>query len=254
MKTILQILIGVIVVCVGLYGVVISKKEVSNEAPVKEEVVFQVYKTIDKQRKGERLKFGDVKIASISESEAKSIGVNEDEVFDINSQFHYKMDLRSDQYLLRQHVTSPTDPDFVDYIISPGYVPYTIKVANQSIINGSGIYSGSVVDILVQFKRNTNREKSNIKIRPLLSKIKVLGVAYSAVDTDTDTDTDTELTLELDREQLSLLIVAMSEANIYIYRSVDSESIEPVIDNGYYELFPEFKYVNELRAGKNTIN
>ncbi|MDD9158204.1 Flp pilus assembly protein CpaB [Aliivibrio sp. S4TY2] len=262
MKTKLIILLAVVTIFFGLYGLVNSLS--LSPPPLKEIMPNKVVKLkLWRLKKdvvsGEEIDQRTLALGLVSESKANELGFDENVSIDTKPGVVFRNALSEGSYISMNDVITPDQDGYINYVIAPERIPFPISVDPSSVIGGV-ISANSFVDILAlaspqQSKYNSkNSLRQGVSITPIFNRVKVLQVKESVLENSRDSDQTQTVTLilELTREQAAKMIVAKKIADIEVYKSVgDYDPSELHADAG--DILSDFNAITEYRANDVTI-
>ncbi|OLQ86344.1 Flp pilus assembly protein CpaB [Vibrio panuliri] len=265
MRSKIILLVAVIAIAGGLFGVFFSNTEPSvadmpQEVAAEKAVYYKSF-VLAKERvsKGQVIHNSDFKIVKLSESEANAVGLDDDEVFEYAPGSIYMHDMQQGQTVYFRDIVQPSDSEYVNLIIDKNHVPFPIKVSPTSIVGGV-INPGSNVDILAltgDGKADNEfgaTRKENISISPVLVNVKVLKVEVKQVESPYSNNMldESYLILELNRKQVAILTIAQTISTIEVHKSVGNYPLTELQANAG-DVLPDFKAIKELRANKVAV-
>lgn len=264
MQSRILLVVALIAISVGLFGIFLSQKSES-EAPVaKKEVVEKFVKiyVIAKANveKGQVVQKSDFKILKLTEKQANDKGFDKDSLISFEQGSVYRNRMRRDDSVYSDSISQPNDSDYIDLILEENHIPYPIEVSPLSIVGGV-INPGSYVDVLaLAGVKGSQRDlvkskREQVSISPILLNIKVLKANLKRGDSVKKSKIEEEsfLILELDRQQVAILKVAENISKIEIHKSLGNYPASKLnADAG--DVLPDFKAIKELRASKVAIN
>ncbi|MFA0412219.1 Flp pilus assembly protein CpaB [Vibrio renipiscarius] len=266
MRSKLFIFIAMMAIGVGVFGLLSPNESTAVVAEVKTvekpAVLYKIYRIAKSQvKKGQVVNPSDLEIVTISESEAHSLGFDDDALFDYESGSVYKRDFFKGDIFNLSYIAEPSSPEYIDTVISKNNVPYPVKVSLDSIIGGV-ISSGDNIDILAltgDFAINSElspQNKEQISLTPILTNIRVLKVEQDAPfisRSGNSEQMENYLIVELDRKQVALLTIAKKIAQIEVHKSIGNYLPNEIQANSG-DVLPDFKAIKELRASEIVVN
>lgn len=264
MRSKMLMLIAFVAIAAGVFGLLLSKSEPMPEIKVAEqapEIFFKSYVLANGNvTKGEQVNRADFKIVKLSENEANQKGFDQDALFDFEHGSIYRTDLTEGQSVFATDVIQPSQPNYIEFILAKGHVPYPIEVSPSAIVGGV-INIGSYVDILaLTGKQNTDPEsekkkQKQVSISPVLTNVKVLKITVENIDSGFGQGEieQSYLILELDRKQVAVLTIAKNISAIEVHKSIGNYSLTELEANAG-DVLPDFKAIKELRAEQVVVN
>jgi pilus assembly protein CpaB len=267
-----KLILGVAVIAIifGLYGLAgkLTPQQSSVESSKKETRPVKMYSVW--QLKNDTQRAGSVdkthlRRLKLSEEDAQALNIYEDMLFEYPVGSLYRSSMSVGDILFKTDIVTPNSPDFLDYSLTDGHVPYPLKVSPEAVVGGV-IRANSYIDILaltgpvteasIEVGSSVSARGKAISISPVLMGVKVLRVDQTLIeDASTkkqEVNPDTHLILELNRKQVSVLSVAKQIATLEVHKSVGNyKPAELSADAG--DVLPGFKSVIEYRADAITI-
>ncbi len=152
-------------------------------------------------------------------------------------------------------VVAPNSPEFIDLIITPGYIPYSY-LANTEAVYGGLIKVGDFVDIvsLTSLKQNLAHGEvmtdfRGVTVNPLLIRRRVLQVEAPTLEGKARTEVN--VVLELTKEDVAKMVIAKRIGLLELHKSMSADS-QHHADTG--DVLPDFFSVTELRGNARSIN
>lgn len=266
MKKIILLSISGMAILFGLYGLAGSLTKPQPQPvdkAVEAEKIIVLWQLKHDVVKGQTVTRDDIELKRVKESQANALGVEKDMVLEFESGSIYRQPLRQGDLAFPERIIAPDEEGYVDLVIAPNRVPYTIKVQPELIVGGV-ITNGSNIDVLslslpteysIETAENEAVRKRNMFVTPILIGVKVLQVNKSLVEGSRNTPpvTEVSLTLELTRKQVATLTVAKRISELEVHKSIgEYQQSDLHADAG--DVLSNFKSVVEYRADNVTIN
>ncbi|EKO3616479.1 Flp pilus assembly protein CpaB [Vibrio metschnikovii] len=204
----------------------------------------------------------DLELRRIPEPEALALGVDADIKLEFVTNLRAAHTIQAGDVVWPESLLAPNHAGYMDLILTPNYVPFSIQVSEQSIIGGV-IRPGSLVDILAlsSLKQNlandaTVRSFETVSLTPILMGVKVL-----QVDTPNQTNSSrgevigpaqANVIVELTRKQVATLTIARHIAQLEIHLSTGNSSASELSANAG-DVLTDYKAIQEFRAGAATV-
>lgn len=204
----------------------------------------------------------DLELRRITEPEALALGVDADIKLEFVTNLRAAHTIQAGDVVWPESLLAPNHAGYMDLILTPNYVPFSIQVSEQSIIGGV-IRPGSLVDILAlsSLKQNlandaTVRSFETVSLTPILMGVKVL-----QVDTPNQTNSSrgevigpaqANVIVELTRKQVATLTIARHIAQLEIHLSTGNSSASELSANAG-DVLTDYKAIQEFRAGAATV-
>ncbi|WP_332396654.1 Flp pilus assembly protein CpaB [Vibrio metschnikovii] len=204
----------------------------------------------------------DLELRRIPEPEALALGVDADIKLEFVTNLRAAHTIQAGDVVWPESLLAPNHAGYMDLILTPNHVPFSIQVSEQSIIGGV-IRPGSLVDILAlsSLKQNlandaTVRCFETVSLTPILMGVKVL-----QVDTPNQTNssrgevigpTQANVIVELTRKQVATLTIARHIAQLEIHLSTGNSSASELSANAG-DVLTDYKAIQEFRAGAATV-
>ncbi|EGU38677.1 Flp pilus assembly protein CpaB [Vibrio scophthalmi] len=264
MRSKILMLIALVAIAAGIFGLLLSKSEPTPEIKVAEqipEIFFKSYVLANGNvTKGGQVNRADFKIVKLSENEANQKGFDQDALFDFEHGSIYRTDLTEGQTVFASDVVQPSQPNYIELTLAKDHVPYPIEVSPSAIVGGV-INIGSYVDILALTghqnpdPESEKQKKKQVSINPVLTNVKVLKISVENIDSGFGQGEIEQnyLILELDRKQVAVLTIAKNISAIEVHKSIGNYSLTELEANAG-DVLPDFKAIKELRAEQIVVN
>ncbi|CAM3794985.1 hypothetical protein VA7868_03096 [Vibrio aerogenes CECT 7868] len=263
MRSKLLMIMAIIAIGAGLAGIFFSGEKTPEpkvsvvKTPPHESVFYKVFRAGSLIKRGAHVHREDLEIVRLSESEARQHGIDGDSLFQLNPQAVYRANQNPGDFVLRQDIVLPDEPEFIGLTIAPDCVPYPVAVDPDAVVGGI-IRSGSYVDVLA-LTGVSNRTSElrhlpakNITINPVLTHIRVLKIEPGEHKIGDREKVQDHLILEVTRKQVAKLMVARQIARLEVYQSAGVASAKELRANAG-DVLPDFKAVKELRANEIVV-
>ncbi|MCL9780816.1 Flp pilus assembly protein CpaB [Vibrio sp. S4M6] len=263
MKSKILLVIAVVAILVGLYGVAGSLVHKPKPAPQKNPNI-QVWRLKQNVHSGEIISRRMLSVEQVSQKKANELGFTQSVNLAWKQGAVFRQNLNKGSYLSEADLVQPDAPGYIDFVIGKNRVAFPIAIDPNSVVGGV-ITNGSKVDVLAIIgiskssggfapKNSTNK---SITVKPLFIGIKVLQVkkltSKVKIEGDDKSKSQTVVVLELTRKQAVTLTVAQQVSHIKIDRSVGQYTESDLqADSG--DILPHFQDVAEYRADKMQIN
>lgn len=266
MNSKLLILLAVIAIAVGGYGLLTPAAPISSNVQILPESVTSIQRQIWVARsslpKGHIIKRSDLELQKISETQAIELGVDQDLDITFTAGMVLNTATKSGDIVWPEHITRSNQEGYIDLIIAPDRVPFPIIVRSESIVGGV-IHAGSLVDVLAlsSLKQNlandeTVRSFETVSLTPVLLGVRVLQTTTQDVTSESKRDdaksVQSSLVLELTRKQVAKLTIARHIAQVEIHASF-GDSVASDLSANAGDVLTDYKAVQEYRADKTTV-
>ncbi|MZI96011.1 Flp pilus assembly protein CpaB [Vibrio sp. CAIM 722] len=252
---------AVIAIGVGVYGVIGQKQPQPHpETQVKEEKKLTVYLTKSDLKKGHVLTRSDVYLEKWPESKANKYGLDDNLVVNFSGRPLVRRDINSDKLLYRDSLIYQQDPEYVDFVVKPGLIPFPIETNSDAIVGGV-IHANSKVDILALASTSQNLANDHsvntykgVSLTPVLMNIKVLKLTTEKVKNKDQrvNHEKTALILELTPKEVATLTIAKRIAQIEVHLAVKNATAKQLSANAG-DVLESYHAVTEFRAASAIV-
>lgn len=165
-----------------------------------------------------------------------------------------KVDIAPETSVTKQMLVMPDDPEYIDYLITPGMIPYSLTLPSGSNYQ-SILTPGDRVDVVMIAALEQNLASGTqltdfrgLSIGRLLSGLRV--IALSKAGFFKGSSEGGSVVLELNHEQLAKLLLARRVGVLDIHKSTGAE--QPVVRTG--DVLNGYSSVTELRGNRRLVN
>lgn len=271
MNSKLLIVLALLAIAAGGYGlfvpapdpVVVQAPAVVNVQPPPPPVQqWQVWFSRQPIAKGQVISRSDLELRRLPEPEALALGIASDMKLEFVDQMRAVKSIDAGNVVWPEQLLAPHQNGYMELILTPGHVPFSIQVSEQSVIGGV-IRPGTLVDILAlsSLKQNlandvTVRSFETISLTPVLMGVKVLQVNNSAVENSEQLEvtgpSEANVVVELTRKQVATLTIARHIAQLEIHLSTGNSTVSELSANAG-DVLTDYKAIQEFRAGAATV-
>jgi pilus assembly protein CpaB len=259
----LVVLIAVLAIGVGLYGLLQKGPEANSslptqQAPVPEEQ-FAVYVIKQSIRKGGEIKRSNLRIEQWPRQKANQQGIDSDQTLPQGHILLARNTMHAGDVLSADNIVTPASDDYLEYATSTGHVPFPIEVRSDSVVGGV-IQPMGRVDILALSSASADpisRDDApsvvkDISLSPLLMSVKVLKIGALSQGKNRNRTGFTTLILELTNKQVAKLTIAQRIAQLEVHKSLGKAAAKELsADAG--DVLENYRAIHEYRADKATI-
>ncbi|USD40106.1 Flp pilus assembly protein CpaB [Vibrio sp. SCSIO 43135] len=268
MKSRISIVISVMVIGIGLYGVSqnisTNTQQADSTVVAEREEVFTFYELLEPVSQGEALEYSDFKIVTLKQTEANEKGFSESEKIKLAPGSVSRKTLKSGVLVRQTDISNPDDEDYVRIAVKTGSIPYPLEVAN-SAVQGGVISVGSFVDVLAMSTESGpgplaggNHSSNALKtasISDVLRNIKVLKVEKGTNEVENrskSSESKSVVVLELTKQQATE--IALAEVISHLFIQASSPYGDEVIYADSGDVVKNFKAIKEYRAARTEVN
>ena len=239
---------------VGIYGMLAGNNKSALPPqmviqPVEGEVKVEVWKVRDTISKGAQVDIEDLVVSLSSADSDRDLSALELEPGAIA-----RVDIEPGISVTKQMLVLPDDPDYIDYMITPGMIPYSLTLPAGSNYQ-SVLTPGDRVDVVMIAALEQNLASGTqltdfrgLSIGRLLSGLRVL--ALSKANIIKGGSEGGTVILELNHEQLAKLLLARRVGVLDIHKSTGAS--QPVVRTG--DVLNGYSSVTELRGDQRQVN
>jgi pilus assembly protein CpaB len=268
MNSKLVIVIAMCAIGLGVYGLTSSEPE-KKVAPAVEvqEQKLKVFVASQDISKGDEITRDKVSIEWVSVSEANLKGIDKDLVLTFDTINLARNNIIKNRIIYPESVVTPESQEYLDFITTPGFVPFPLEVDTSSIIGGV-IHSGTLVDVLALASTQQNMAETErvsqfkgITLTPVLMSIKVLRVSANNQESEVvnkelaknKSDNKALIVLELTQKQVATLTIAKRIAQLEVHKSLGNPTKQQLsADAG--DVLEDYRAIKEFRAEEAKIN
>ncbi|MEZ8110671.1 Flp pilus assembly protein CpaB [Vibrio splendidus] len=256
MRSRLVLLVAIAALIVGALGVVdLFKGEPQSTTTAevveeKNEEHVAVWMTTKPYEKGRAIDAQGVVKQQLPLSEALTLGVREDAQISFSPSILLNRSLNAGEVVLPEYQVTPSQPGYIDLLVTEGMTLYPLKVSDKNLINDY-IRPGTSIDILTVSSPNDNlagnidkpKRFRGVKASMFLKNVKVLNIGNDATGDSSITarapskeDGLTTVVIEVSPDELPKLALAQRTMHIEIYRSQtytqpEFAEVRNIIDN-----------------------
>lgn len=253
-------LAAIVAIVGGVYGILHQPQVKKAEVKSVQQKTLKIYLSSRTILKGKPITHSDIKIENWPESKAQQFGIEKDMQLNFASHPLAREDIKSDAIIYSENIISEQDTDYVDFVISPGMVPFPIDINSDSVVGGV-IRANSLIDVLALASTNQNlandrsvNSYKGVTLSPVLMNIKVIKVAVEQIK-NKDGKLDHEqnsLILELTPKQVATLTIAKRIAQLEVHQSVKNATAKELSANAG-DVLDSYHAITEFRAGSASV-
>jgi pilus assembly protein CpaB len=263
MNSKIVIVIAICAIGLGVYGLMSPAPQKPVEPVVTaQEQKLKVFVASQNIAKGESITREKVAIEWLNAADANLKGIDKDLPLAFETVNLARNDIIQGRVIYPENVVTPESPEYLDFITTPGFVPFPLEVDASSVIGGV-IHPGTLVDVLALASTQQNMAETaevtqfkGITLTPVLMSIKVLSV-NSSVNTasakDKSDKNTSSLVLELTQKQVATLTIAKRIARLEVHKSIGTPNKQELsADAG--DVLDDYRAIKEFRAEDARIN
>ncbi|MFA0566060.1 Flp pilus assembly protein CpaB [Vibrio sp. 10N.222.51.C8] len=268
MRSRLAIIIALIAIGLGVYGLLLNPNDNQTKnavtSPKKEDVYVQVWRAKTDLDRGKPVSSEQVVREQVLLDLALEKGVRSDVELDFSPSTLLNRNITAGRLVMPEFQVAKGNAGYIDLLISDGKEPFPLQVSRENLVAGY-IRPGVFVDILAISSPQDNLsveeatiEYTGVHAKHLLRNAKVLGVEQNEesdslirADTQASQEDAIIIILEIDPTDIARLSIAEKTMHLEVYRSYEYEKpvqadVRNVIEN--------YSGVAELRGASRLSN
>ncbi|UWZ99135.1 Flp pilus assembly protein CpaB [Vibrio splendidus] len=267
MRSRLAIIIALIAIGLGVYGLILKPSDNKKEETVvlqKEEVYVQIWRAKIDLERGKPLLSEHVEREQALLNLALESGVRSDVELDFSPSTLLNRKITSGSLVMPEFQVAKGNPGYIDLLIADGKEPFPLQVSRENLVSGY-IRPGVFVDILAISSPLDNLSEEEVDIeytgvyaKHLLRNAKVLGVEQNEesdslirADTQASQEDAIIVILEIDPNDIARLSIAEKTMHLEVYRSYEyDEPVQADVRN----VIENYSGVAELRGASRLSN